>query len=230
MKTQLPQVTLFGLDCVDIARLIQAAEICMREFDFGQVVLLSSLPSDYPRVRQIDPVDSIGAYDEFMTKRLSPYVETEFVLTIQFDGFILNPDAWSDEFLQYDYIGAPWWLEGHCVVGNGGFSIRSKKLLEVLESDASIPRPAGVPEDWLICVDCREHLEKRGLKFAPVDVARRFSFEANERDGVVWTDQFGFHGLKWTDISRWTQEHPEYRIDNLLDEWALETKRRGLQA
>ena len=31
---------------------------------------------------------------------------TDFVLTIQHDGFILNPDAWRDDFFDYDYIGA----------------------------------------------------------------------------------------------------------------------------
>lgn len=223
---RLSAVTLLGLDCVDIARLIQAAEICRNELEFGRVVLLSSLPSDHPDVRAIDPVDSIEAYNDFMVRRLDSYVETAFVLIIQFDAFVLNPHAWSDEFLQYDYIGAPWWEGGKHVVGNGGFSIRSKRLLELLKTDSSISRPAGVPEDWFICVDIRDHLEQRGMRFAPVEVARRFSFEANERDGVVWTDQLGFHGLNWTDISRWTREHPEYQIENALDAWALERKRR----
>lgn len=225
-KARLSAVTLFGLDCVDIARLIQAAEICTKELEFERVVLLSSLPSGHPHVRAIDPVDSIEAYNDFMIRRLDSYLETEFVMTIQFDAFVLNPAAWSEEFLHYDYIGAPWWEGGKYVVGNGGFSIRSKRLLELLRTDSSIKRPAGVPEDWFICVDIRDHLEHRGMRFAPVEVARRFSFEANERDGVVWTDQFGFHGLDWTDISRWTREHPEYRIENALDAWALERKRR----
>ncbi len=43
-----------------------------------------------------------------MIKRINSYVATPFALVIQYDGFILNPDAWRDEFLDYDYIGAPW--------------------------------------------------------------------------------------------------------------------------
>jgi hypothetical protein len=78
---------------------------------------------------------------------------------------------------------APWWQDGEYIVGNGGFGIRSKKLLELLETDPSTERPAGVPADWFVCVDLRDHLERRGMGCAPVDLARRFSFEANARDG-----------------------------------------------
>lgn len=44
-----------------------------------------------------------------MIKELNKYIETDYVLIVQYDGFILNPKAWMDEFLEYDYIGAPWW-------------------------------------------------------------------------------------------------------------------------
>ena len=35
------------------------------------------------------------------------------------------PEAWTDDFFNYDYIGATW---DDGVVGNGGFSWRSRKL------------------------------------------------------------------------------------------------------
>lgn len=84
-----------------------------------------------------------------MIKELNKYIETSYVLIIQYDGFILNPDAWTDEFLEYDYIGAPWWYTDDCNVGNGGFSLRSKKLLEILANDDSILETH--PEDHHIC-------------------------------------------------------------------------------
>jgi hypothetical protein len=34
--------------------------------------------------------------------------DTEFAILVHEDGFIVNPECWSDEFLKYDYIGAPW--------------------------------------------------------------------------------------------------------------------------
>jgi len=107
--------------------------------------------------------------------------------------------------LKYDYIGAPWLVNEHSfssggsdaefLVWNGGFSLRSKKLLELLRNDKEIPAPMDRPEDTFICVDHREYLESKGVQFAPVELAKQFSLEANEKDGVDWTDQFGFHGL-----------------------------------
>ncbi len=44
MKKDLPDVTLLGVDCVDIERLVTASEICQKEFNFAEVKLLTSLP------------------------------------------------------------------------------------------------------------------------------------------------------------------------------------------
>ena len=41
----LANVTLIGADCVDIDRLLLAADICQKDFEFGAVKLLSSTPS-----------------------------------------------------------------------------------------------------------------------------------------------------------------------------------------
>lgn len=231
MKRKLPGVTLLGIDCVDIERLVQAAEICQKDFEFEEVKLLTSLPSDQKDIVSIDSITSIEAYSQFAIERLDEYVQTPHVLIIQYDGFILNPDAWSDEFLQYDYIGAPWLVRdmqinrfdfpkellGQYVVGNGGFSLRSKKLLSLC---ASLSKENFFkryhPEDLVISIYNREFLESKGIAFAPVPLAKRFSYEAEDEDRYSWEDQFGFHGLKWTDISKWTKEHPEHQINNTL--------------
>ncbi len=221
----LPKVTLLGIDCLDIDRLVQVANICTKDFSFGAVKLLTSLPSADSRVVAIPAINSIDAYSKFAINELDKFVDTEFVLIIQYDGFILNPNAWTDDFLAYDYIGAPWWKDEKYIVGNGGFSMRSKKLTSILKEE-QFKLKTDIPEDWYICVTIREELEKRGIKFAPAEVARRFSFESNEKDGVVWISQFGFHGLKWTDISSWLSAHPEYPMKNELDSWALATKKK----
>jgi hypothetical protein len=44
--------------------------------------------------------------------KICPSICTEmFNLTIHSDGFAVNNDAWTDEFLNYDYIGACWKME-----------------------------------------------------------------------------------------------------------------------
>ena len=68
---------------------------------------------------------------------MNNYFDTDYVLTFQSDGFILNPDAWTDEFFNYDYIGAPWG-DNRYAVGNGGFSFRSKKLMNFVSDNIEI--------------------------------------------------------------------------------------------
>ncbi|MFM6811478.1 MAG: DUF5672 family protein, partial [Dolichospermum sp.] len=101
-------------------------------------------------------------------KELNSFIETEFCLVTQGDGFIINPQFWSEEFLNYDYIGAPWRKQSHLVnsqgqtvnildlnknrVGNGGFSLRSKRLLELCsELDFDNIQTSSLSEDLIIC-------------------------------------------------------------------------------
>lgn len=175
MKKKLPNITLFGLDGVNIERLKVAANICQEEFEFGAVKLLSAIPDTDPRVVAIRPVTSIEEYSRFFMKELNDFVDTEFVLVIQYDGFILNPEAWTDDFLEYDYIGAPWWYRDKKNVGNGVFSLRSKKLLEILQQDPHIKR--FHPEDHCICRTYGNYLKEHGIRFAPEKLAARFSIE-----------------------------------------------------
>jgi hypothetical protein len=226
---ELPQVTLIGVDCIDVQRLLHAAEICQRSIRFGDVRILTSLPHDHPSIVPIAPITSRDAYSSFMIKQLNAYVATPFALVIQYDGFILNPDAWRDDYADYDYIGAPWWEDEGQIVGNGGFSLRSKRLLALLQQDDAILDPGDLdpsdaPEDWYICVMIRPYLEERGIRFAPVGLAKQFSLEGDEHYGVTWTNQFGFHGLRWTDISPWLRQHADEPINNTLDSETLALK------
>ncbi len=227
---ELPHVTLIGVDCVDVERLLHAAEICQRSIRFGAVRILTSLPHQHPSIVTIAPISSREAYSSFVVKQLNSYVDTLFALIIQYDGFILNPDAWRDEYLDYDYIGAPWWEEQEYIVGNGGFSLRSKRLLALTQQDEAILDPteldpSDAPEDWYICVMIRPDLEQRGIRFAPAELAKQFAFEGgDEHFGVTWTNQFGFHGLRWTDISPWLRQNPNEPINNTLDSTTLALK------
>jgi Protein of unknown function (DUF5672) len=218
-------ILLIGVDCVELDRLIQSADICETYFEFDDVKLLSSLESNDNRFVNIEPIRSIEEYNTFTLHEMHKYVTSTHALIIQYDGFILNPDAWADEYLEYDYIGAPWWYDHGYTVGNGGFSLRSKKLMEIIATDMTLSQRVNEePEDAYICCTIRKELEGRGVRFAPIELAKKFAFESNDKDGVEWTDQFGFHGLRWTDISKWTNGNPQYKIDNTLDDWATKLK------
>jgi Protein of unknown function (DUF5672) len=195
-RLALPQVTLC---CVDgTTRLpwaLMALQQCLDRVTFADAVLCTDratlqgheLPAGVRWV-EIEPLSSIEAYSEFMLKGLAAHVSSSHVLIVQWDGFVLNPSAWLDEFLACDYIGAPWHhIPEPYSVGNGGFSLRSTRLLQVLQDDAFAP---SHPEDVCICRTYRHVLEARGLRFAPVEVARKFAVEEGELSPTV----FGFHG------------------------------------
>ena len=138
--------------------------------------------------RRIEPIHSRSDYSRFMLRELAHHVDTTHALCVQWDGFVLDGRAWQPCFLDYDYIGAVWpqFDDGHNV-GNGGFSLRSKRLLEACRE---LPFDGSQPEDVFISRDCRHALEGQGICFAPQEVARHFSYERTECTGA----EFGFHG------------------------------------
>lgn len=137
----------------------------------------------------------ISDYSRFCLHSLYDNVDSDYCLIFQDDGFVLNPHLWDDEFLNYDYIGSPWplyigWPEEGRQVGNGGFSLRSKKLLEYSKSLTS---HSTENEDTYLLNSNRENLVKFGINIAPLDIARKFSVE-NPLDSDHNLDTcFGFH-------------------------------------
>lgn len=71
-------------------------------------------------------IHSINWYCEFVVSKLPFFVKTDYYLTMQWDGFILNPNHWTDEFYKFDYIGG-----GHSLL-NGGFSLRKTQTMRNL--------------------------------------------------------------------------------------------------
>jgi hypothetical protein len=145
-------------------------------------------------VREIERITSRDEYSAFILKRLGEHVETSHVLVTQWDGYVVHPEVWHDDFLEADYIGAVWPAATDGMrVGNGGFSLRSQRLLEALRE---YQFPILANEDETICTIHRRVLEQNfGIRFAPEDVADRFSFERNRQLVKEGIPTFGFHGL-----------------------------------
>ncbi len=145
-----------------------------------------------PRIKwiKVRKFRSVSEYSNFILCEFFKYIETSHVLIVQWDGHILDARLWDDEFLDYDYIGAVWpQFSDQFLVGNGGFSLRSRKLLAVLGNGQM---DLHHPEDVCICRTNRPKLEAQlGIRFASVDVARRFSFERETGS----RETFGFHGI-----------------------------------
>jgi hypothetical protein len=139
-------------------------------------------------------INSIDEYSDFIIKDLYQYINAEYCLIFQHDGFIINPNAWSDEFLRYDYIGAVFpraeWSEINRV-GNGGFSLRTKKFMEFC---SKFNYSGSVNEDKFLCVDHYEGIVSQGFSFAPPSLASSFSVEENTEYTDLSVKPFGFHG------------------------------------
>lgn len=202
-KLDLKNVTLF---CFDGREEIQERTSLYRSIfgymmdrvDFYDVKFFSTFDFKFAGVNVINtrPVN-IGYYSEFCIKRLKHYVESEYCLIFQDDGFILNPHLWENEFFEYDYIGAPWplyigWPREGYQVGNGGFSLRSKKFLDV----SSQLESTTANEDTYILNQNRDHLNSCGIKIAPVEVARKFAIEFELDKEHTLSSCFGFHSKR----------------------------------
>ena len=189
----LPNVTLVAVTSVALAATIEALETSMQQADFGEVILLSDqvpLARLDPTVswRRIGRLGSRADYSRFMLRELADHIATTHALCIQWDGFVLRGDAWNPSFLDYDYIGAVWpHFDGGHNVGNGGFSLRSRRLLEVCRD---LPFDGPEAEDVVIGRLFRHELERQGIRFAPESVAGQFAYERTAPNG----DEFGFHG------------------------------------
>lgn len=169
-------------------------ESTLRVFDF----CIKSFPY-FDASHFENKIDNLVDYNKFMVEHLNSVVKTDFVITVQSDGFIINPTLWQNKFFEYDYIGAPWPWHGVC--GNGGFSLRSKKFLETsakLKYISNHEEYGICPEDNFLCLKKynRDFFINNGIKFAESNVAIEFSFEhpipsSSYRDP---SKSFGFHG------------------------------------
>ncbi len=169
---------------------------------------------------EINPI-TIEEYNTIMFKHLWPYIRTEHILVVQFDGMAVNAEHWSDDFMKFDYIGAVWPWPHHppeYKVGNGGFSLRSRRLINMLK-DKEIVEHRDLPpyEDLYIGVHYKDHLVRQGIKIADIDTAKRFSHEHFPDK----KDTFGFHGV--FNVPYYLSESDTEDFISLMPNWTNES-------
>jgi len=189
----LSNVTLLCVETRDPDLAHWAIDQCLRGTRFAKVVLITNIDLVKNKRSDIEyaeapSIRSTKDYSDLLLTGLDQYVVGSHVLVIQWDSFITHPNLWRNEFLDYDYIGPVWPHHPETPVGNGGFSLRSVKLLQAMKRPGFIKRH---PEDYCICADNKGFLEKEcGIQFAPTYIAEQFAVERSE-----WHDAFGFHGF-----------------------------------
>lgn len=189
----LPQVTLICLTNKDFDGHKRALDLSCQGINFGAVKMIWD-----------EKCTSIGIWNEKMIEELPEYVQTSHAMIIHADGYVINPHLWNPEWLELDYIGAPWPLpqddfsyldeEGHLQRVGNSVSLRSRKLMNLASARPVKYRYGNNNEDGHICCWNRKWLESRGCKFATLEQAVHFSkeHEIPENKGV---ETFAFHSL-----------------------------------
>jgi hypothetical protein len=190
----LPHVTVCAADSLHPELAARALDICMAQCRFADAILFSHKSvATRARIVPISPLKSKADYSAFMLKELIRHIATPWVLVVQWDGFVVDASAWRDAFFEYDYIGASWPFHGEGFeVGNGGFSLRSMRLLQAL-ADPRFQFPPDVNEDDVICRLYRRELETAfSIRFPSREIADQFAYEYT----YPHSPTFGFHSAR----------------------------------
>jgi hypothetical protein len=225
----LSTVTLFAIDIMNPDKIFRVMKDCIAKCRFHSATLLTDtdkcMMTDDPEIeivrhkeRNHRPYKMFGCMDHEHNAIVKPveYMKgATHMLFIEWDSGIINPAAWKNDWLNYDYIGAPWrnhtikgWppcTPANCV-GNSGFSLRSQKFCELTAAFGKVPVREMLLHDAWMCRTMRGQFELKGARYAPRQVAERFSIEDWKHSG-----QFGFHGKKTIAFNQWgSAEEPKW--------------------
>lgn len=201
------ELTLLAISSIFIKETIDSLLTSSDKMDFKEIKIFThekpaNLPSKIKYVN-IKKINNIMDFNNFCFYEVGDYIETTHALFTQYHAWILDGDIFNNDWLKYDYCGAVWPIRqgsfrgnnGEIVRnGNGGFSLRSKKIM-------SIPKKLNWPlreeqgfynEDGNICCYYRKEFLELGIKYAPIEVAADFAFE-NVVIENYGRRTFGFH-------------------------------------
>jgi hypothetical protein len=178
-----------------------------QNLEYIQNILTSELQNFLNRVTLVNlGVENLNIYqynDLLCSKKFYKYIPTETFLVFQTDTIILPQNAHLiSEFLEYDYVGAPWKHAGD--IGNGGFSLRKKtKMLEIIENAKLYNY--GEAEDAFFSQAKGRVLNNPSIRiYKPTfEKAKQFSVET-----VFYEQPFGCHA-PWKHTPEFVKLHPE---------------------
>ena len=203
MKLKLPDATLVMIETREHELARMAVEDCLRVAEFGDVLIVTDKPGRFGDVDAryhvvSDWPDKLG-WARSMWFDVPPLLRTSHMLAIQWDSWIWDTSMWRDEFMNYDFIGAPWWHRDGKNVGNSGFCLKSTRLARYIAKHRDkFPCDTSV-EDDLLCRTYRSKLEDAGFVWAPEKVAHDFAFECCRPSPT--SRHFGFHAMfNWGEV------------------------------
>jgi len=191
---KLPQITLIALTNRDFEGHKKAIDKSCEGIEFGGIKLIWD-----------EKIDSISKWNYEVFYNLGDYIQTDYALLIHNNGYVVHPECWKDEWLQYDFAGSPFpipqdnysYRDINGVLQRVGNSVglRSKKLMQ-------LPKKLGIEwkkfhgwdnEDGAISVNYRHIFEKNGCKFMPFEEALYFGREHELPENAAINNTFVFH-------------------------------------
>ncbi len=191
---ELPNVTLIAITSRDVISHYNALEYSSRNIKWGAVKLVTDIP-----------IGSIDDWNRAIIFDLRKYVDTDFCMLVHGDGFVVNPESWNPDWLNYDYIGAPWPLpsddysyrtpDGEIVRVGNSVSIRSREMLHLPYQLEVAWRSyfGNTNEDGFLTCHNRRLFQHYGARYAPIEVAKYFSREMDIPENSDVDKPFAFH-------------------------------------
>jgi hypothetical protein len=231
----LPNVSLVSIESLNPERALRSLAFSKRWLSFAEVVLVTDVGfknskgesilgmAKHHGIKLIHlPLGERHRHEFAMLDNLQFMFDSQFCIYQEWDAVVANPNAWTDDFLLYDYIGAPWplgsqeerwWVSKQFPVqpgkeapaanlfnnvGNGGFSLRSKRFTEEVAKRVDRTNGHQLCSDAWMCRTLMNELTEQGIKYAPMNVAERFSCENR-----IYSGQFGVHGKGTIKLNGW---------------------------
>jgi hypothetical protein len=125
------------------------------------------------------------------------------ILLFQVDTLLFKGEDDINNFLKYDYVGAPWIWANTPPVGNGGLSLRNIDKMIYITKNFKNNKECPVPEDIFICFKCYEN------NFIMPDIYTAGLFSS---EGIYNSESCGVHGF-------FLKNNLNYRILRCLKEY-----------
>lgn len=201
------------LDPMLMERTMRMLRYCHSLAEWGGKILFTVMdPQHYPRVeglRVIQIPQLERARWEVIVGKFMPAILEQYpwTLAVHDDGFPCDLSMWHPDFLQYDYLGAPWQYSG--IVGSGGCCLTSARFNRSMQL---LPwYDGGLNVDEWCCREQRPRMLELGMRFAPPEVAALFCTEVTDNE----RPSFAYHGrnhaiekhkLAWEKLEQWERE------------------------